>query len=190
MAVNCDNLECPGGILGAAGTITTDCLEVDLSQIGAIILWHPTLGTAPTNWGNSMAVTDFDIDNSDATDTKQKRFPLIGNLAKPEYQKISTIAFNSVTILKTRAFNFRMFHVDLTTYDFLRKVECGKIRPKFILETEGGYLLGKDGGIDFSDIELDAVWNEGETEVEYWEGVISFKTKVSPDKVLNPLPAL
>lgn len=190
MSVDCAALECPSGLLGAASNITTDCLDVDLSQLSGIILWHPTEGTAPTNWGSGMLVTDFDIDNTDPTGVKQKRFPLVGNLPKPEYQKITTIGFNSVTVLKTRAFNFRIYHVNGVNYDFLRKVECGKVRPKFIMETEGGYLLGKDGGIDFSDIELDAVWNEGETEVEYWEGVISFKTKVSPDRVLSPLPSL
>lgn len=189
-AINCDNLVCPDGALGAAGNFDLGCLSADLSQLGSIIMWHPTLGTAPTNWGPSMLITDFDIDNTDATDVKQKRFPIVGELPKPEYQKITTVSFNSITVLKTRSVNFRIYHVDPATYDYLRKVECGKVRPKFILETEGGQLLGKDGGIDFSDIELDAVWNEGETEVEYWEAVIQFKAKVSPDRYPSPLPSL
>lgn len=190
MAVECDDLVCPNGLLGAAGDFNLDCLDAVLSQLSGIIMWHPTLGTAPTNWGAGMLVTDFDIDNTDATDVKQKRFPIVGSLPKPEYQKAVTVGFKSVTILKTRSITFRLYHADSATYDFLRKVECGKVRPKLILETEGGYLLGKDGGLDFSDIELDAVWNEGETELEYWDGVIQYKSKVSPDKVLSPLPSL
>lgn len=192
MSVDCASVECPGGVLGAAADISTECLDVVLSQIGGIIMWNPdpTLGVAPTNWGTSMAVTDFDIDNTDATGTKQKRFPLIGNLGKPEYQKIPTIQFKTVTTLKTRSFNFKIYHVNGVNYDFLRKVECGKIRPKFIMETEGGYLLGKDGGIELADIELDAIFDEGETAIEYFEGVITFKAQVSPDRVPNPLPSL
>ena len=190
MSISCDDLVCPGGILGAANNVSTDCLDAILSQIGGIIMWNPTIGTAPTNWGPSMVVTDFDIDNTDATDVKQKRFPLIGNLGKPEYQKIPTIQFKTVTALKTRSFNFKIYHVDSINYDFFRKIECGKIRPKILLETEGGFLLGKDGGIEYADIELDAIFEEGETAIEYWEGVITFKAQVSPDRVPNPLPSL
>ena len=136
-SIDCDDLVCPDGSLGAAANFDLGCLSADLSQLSGIIMWHPSLGTPPTNWGPSMLVTDFDIDNTDATDVKQKRFPIVGELPKPEYQKITTVGFNSITILKTRSVNFRIYHVDSVTYDFLRKVECGKVRPKFILETEG-----------------------------------------------------
>ncbi|OED34296.1 hypothetical protein AB832_08025 [Flavobacteriaceae bacterium (ex Bugula neritina AB1)] len=188
-SVSCDDIICPTGALGVAANVSGDCLDAVLSQIGGIILWHPN-ASPPTNWGPTMVVGDFDIDNTDATDTKQKRFICVGNLPKPEYQKIPTIQYKTVNVLKTRSFNFKMYHIGAVNYDFLRKIECGKVRPKIILETEGGFLLGKDGGITYSDIELDAIWDEGETAIEYWEGVITFKTVNSPDRVPNPLPRL
>lgn len=189
-SIDCENTVCPNGTLGAAGNFDLSCLDAVLSQLKSIVMWHPTLGNAPTNWGPSMLVTDFDIDNTDATDAKQKRFPIIGSLGKPEYQKIPTVSFAKIVAKKTRQVNFRIYHTDDATYDFLRKVECNKVRPRFILETEGGKLLGKDGGISVSDIELDAVWNEGETEVEYWEAVWEYQSNVSPDRIPSPLPDL
>ena len=187
-SVDCDTLDCDTAILGAATTITSKCLETDLSQIGGVMLWHDTLAPNPTNWGNAMVVGDFVIDNENALDTTLKRFPIVGSSPKPDYTKITTFGFKTVTTLKKRTVTFKLYHVDSVTYDYLRRLECGKVRPNVLFETEGGYILGKDGGIQYDDFELDPVWEEGEDAVEYWECVITFNSKNAPDRVPNPLP--
>jgi len=187
--VDCADLDCETAILGAATTITSKCLESDLSQIGGIILWHDAVAPNPSNWGMSMIEGDFAIDNENADDTKQKRFPIVGSSAKPEYTKQTTFGFKQVTTLKKRTITFKLYHVDSVTYDYLRKLECGKVRPNVLFETEGGYILGKDGGIQYDEFELDPIWEEGDSAIEYWEGTLTFNSKNAPDRVPNPLPA-
>lgn len=188
-SIDCTALDCDTAILGPAATITSSCLESDLSQLGGVILWHDGVAPNPTNWGPTMVVGDFDIDNTNADDTKQKRFPIVGSSPKPEYTKQTTFGFKAVTVLKKRTISFKIYHVDSVTYDYLRRLECEKVRPNVLFETEGGYLLGKDGGIQYDDFELDPIWEEGEEAIEYWECTITFSSKNAPDRVPDPLPA-
>jgi hypothetical protein len=136
-----------------------------------------------------MVVGDFQIDNTNADDTKLKRFPIVGSSAKPEYQKQTTFSFKSVVTLKKRTFEFKIYHVDSITYDYLRRLECGKVRPNVLFETEGGFIIGGDGGMQYDEFELDPVWDEGEDAIEYWICTITVNSKNAPDRVPNPLPA-
>ena len=72
--IDCSTILCPDGILGAVGVMSQNCdASVNQSEINSLLLVHPTLGTLVTNWGSGLVALDFDIDNTDATDVKQKR---------------------------------------------------------------------------------------------------------------------
>ena len=187
-SVDCSTLVCPDGALGAMNAQSQDCASVNQSEVNSLIFWHPTLGTAPTNWGAGMAAIDFNIDNTDATDVAQKQIFGVGDLPAPEFQSVVVNNFNSVDIAGTWTLNFDLYDIGDDTYDYLRKLECSKVKPQFIFSTVGGYLYGKDGGITPTQIRLSPVLERGEESVERWSLIITWKGQTAPDRVENPLP--
>jgi len=187
-AVDCDAVTCPDGALGVMDVSTEFCNDVVQSEITSIIFWHPVDGVAPTNWGNSMLVTDFDILNTDATDVKQKQLFLKGGMPEPDETTIITNSFQEVVLSRTQTVTLSLYSFGDDTYDYLRKLQCGTVKPKFIFSTAGGKLYGKDGGIQATKFSLALVLDEGEESVEKWTITIAWKTLVSPDRVPNPLP--
>ena len=187
-AVDCDGVVCPDGVLGAMDAQAEFCNDVDQSEVNSIIFWHPTLGVAPTNWGPTMIAGDFDIDNTDATDVKQKRLFVKGGMPEPDESVITTNAFQEVVLSRTYNLELTLYTAKDATYDYLRKLQCGKVKPKFVFSTAGANLFGKDGGIEPSKLSLSVVLEEGEESVEKWTIKIAWKGLVSPDRVPNPLP--
>jgi len=187
-SVDCSTVVCPAGALGAMDAAAQNCNAVVQSEVNSIIFWHPTLGTAPLNWGGSMVVGDFDIDNTDATDVKQKQIFGIGDMPAPEFQSVVVNNFNSVDIAGTWTLNFDLFDIGSDTYDYLRKLECSTVKPQFIFSTVGGNLYGNNGGITATQIRLSPVLERGEESVEKWSFVITWKSQTAPDRVPNPLP--
>jgi len=188
-SIDCSTVTCPDGALGAMDIISQNCNDnIVQSEVNSIILWHPTLGTAPLNWGPSMVVGDFDIDNTDATDVKQKQIFGQGDMPTPEFQSVVTNNFNTVDIAATFTLNFDIFDVGAQSYDYLRKLQCATVKPYIIFSTVGGYLYGKDGGIVPTQFRLSPVLERGEESVEKWQCVITWKSRTAPDRVPNPLP--
>lgn len=187
-AIDCDLIICPDGALGAMDAATRDCNDVTQSQIDSLILWHPTLGTPPTNWGSGILATDFNIDNTDATDVAQKRLFVSGGMPESEEITVVTNSFQEVTIKRTFTITATLYTFGGDTYDYLRKLQCNKVKPKFDFTTDGGKLFGKDGGIEPSKFALDFVLEEGEESVEKWIITIQYKAKTAPDRLDSPLP--
>jgi len=187
-SVDCSTVVCPAGALGAMDAAGQNCNSVVQSEVNSIIFWHPTLGTAPLNWGGSMVVGDFSIDNTDATDVDQKQIFGIGDMPAPEFQSVTVNNFNSVDIAGTWTLNFDLFDIGDDTYDYLRKLECSTVKPQFIFSTVGGYLYGNNGGITATQIRLSPILERGEESVEKWSFVITWKSQTAPDRVPNPLP--
>lgn len=187
-SIDCASVTCPDGALGAMDVISQDCNEnINQSEVNSIILWHPTLGTAPSVWP-PLAPSDFSIDNTDATDVSQKQIFGQGDMPLPEFQSVTTNNFNSVDIAGTFTLNFDIFDVGATSYDYLRKLQCATVKPLFIFSTVGGYLYGKDGGITPTQFRLSPVLERGEEAVEKWTCTITWKSRTAPDRVENPLP--
>lgn len=187
-SINCANVTCPDGALGAMDIISQDCNgNINQSEVNSIILWHPTLGSGPTAWP-PLAPTDFNIDNTDITDVAQKQIFGQGDMPLPEFQSVVTNNFNSVDIAGTFTLNFDIFDVGATSYNYLRKLQCATVKPYFIFSTVGGYLYGKDGGIVPTQFRLSPVLERGEESVEKWTCTITWKSRTAPDRVENPLP--
>ena len=97
-AIDCDTVLCPAGALGAMDVQTENCNDVNQSEVDSLIMWHPTLGVAPTNWGAGIAAIDFDIDNTDATDVKQKQLFVKGGMPASEEITKTLNSFQDVVI--------------------------------------------------------------------------------------------
>lgn len=186
-AVDCDALDCPDGALGAMNAQSESCSEVVQSEVNSVIFWHPTLGTAPTNWGPTIAALDFNIDNADATDVKQKQIFVTGSVPEATDTEVTLNGFQTVTLSRTHTMTVNLYTFGDATYDYLRKIQCGKVKPQFVFTTMGGKLFGKDGGITPSKINANFVLNEGEESFETWTIVFEWKSLTAPDRLDNPL---
>lgn len=186
--VACD-IACPDGALGAMGAQSKYCNDVNLSQLESLILQHPTLGTPIDNWGPGLTALDFLIDNTDTTDVSQKQIFGIGSVAEPTIDEVEVNAFQMAKIKGVYTISFRLYTFDSVTYDYLRKLQCGTVKPKITYTTEGGYIYGKDGGIDTTKFQVELIQDEGSSAVEYFQFTIEWNAKNAPDRFLNPLAA-
>lgn len=186
-AIDCDTVLCPAGALGAMDVQTENCNDVNQSEVDSIIMWHPTLGVAPTNWGAGIAAIDFDIDNTDATDVKQKQLFVKGGMPASEEITKTLNSFQDVVINRTHTLTLELYTFGDATYDYLRKLQCNKVKPLFCFTTVGGKLFGKDEGIYATKFALDFLLEEGEENCEKWSITISWKSLTAPDRLDNPL---
>ena len=186
-AIDCDTVLCPAGALGAMDVQTENCNDVNQSEVDSIIMWHPTLGVAPTNWGALIAAIDFDIDNTDATDIKQKQLFVKGGMPASEEITKTLNSFQDVVINRTHTLQLELYTFGDATYDYLRKLQCNKVKPLFCFTTVGGKLFGKDEGIYATKFALDFLLEEGEENCEKWSITISWKSLTAPDRLDNPL---
>lgn len=186
-AVDCDLLDCPDGALGAMDAQSESCNEVIQSEVNSVIFWHPTLGTAPTNWGAGITALDFDIDNTDATDVKQKQIFVTGSVPEATDTEVTVNGFQTIVLSRTHTMTVNLYTFGDATYDYLRKIQCGKVKPQFDFTTNGGKLFGKDGGITPSKISANFVLNEGEESFETWTITFEWKSLTAPDRLDNPL---
>jgi hypothetical protein len=150
-------------------------------------MWHPTLGTAPTNWGSSLAATDFNIDNADATEVAQKQFFGIGSIGEPEIVTTTLNDFREYVLTKIYTLTFTIFDIGSDTYDFMRKLECGVVIPYVLFTTVGQEIGGKDGGICPKSIQPSLILDEGNDAIKKWQLVITWESKTAPDMFDNPL---
>jgi hypothetical protein len=186
-AIDCTDVDCPDGVLGAMDNQSENCNDVVQSEVNSLIFWHPTLGTAPTNWGPGIAAIDFSIDNTDATDADQKQIFVTGAMAEPEDVTKTVNGFQEVVISRTFTLTATLFTFGDVTFDYLRKLQCGKVKPQFDFTTAGDKLIGKDGGITPSKFTLNYVLDEGEESCEKWTFEIQWKSLTAPDRLDNPL---
>lgn len=81
--------------------------------------------------------------------------------------------------------NYTIDDMSQENYDFMRALECGG-KFKVWYETEGGYMYGGNDGI-LADIDSGVVNNRGREEIETINGVVSWRTKFSPERILSPI---
>ena len=179
--INCDALDCDSP-LGAAGVQDKYCPKnVKQSQLDSVILVHPTLGTLVTNWGPSLAPTDFDIDNADATDVKQKQFFGVGSIAESEDSEVEINSFQLVNLGSTTTATFTIHNIDSETYDYWRKVKCGTVKPRGYFTTVADEIIGSATAINFSSIKPNIIFDEGKDAVKKIVVVFTWESKTMPD---------
>lgn len=191
-SVDCSTQTCDGA-LSPANTQNRTCpANISQAEINTLILWNPNTGAtfndnAPTNWGQSIASSDFNIDNTDATDVAQKQFWGVGSIDAPENLEQTINDGQTVILDRTRTLTFTIFDIGDDTYDYFRELQCDKIRPYFIYGDLGGYLYGVDGGLVPKLFQPSNPKSSGEDAINQIQITIAFDGKTDPDRVPNPL---
>ncbi len=187
-SIDCDAQTCAAA-LGAASTQVQDCpANINQSEVDSVILVHPTLGTLVTNWGASLVALDFDIDNTDATDAAQKRFFGVGSVPANDVQEVTLNNFQSFGLDKTFTLTMDIFDITPATYDYFRKIQCGKVKPLLYYTTVADKIYGSSVGISPIKFNVTTPLDSGEGSLEKITIEVSWKAKTSPDRY--PMPTL
>jgi len=187
-SIDCDAQTCAAA-LGAASAQVQDCpANINQSEVDSIIMIHPTLGTPISNWGGSLVALDFDIDNTDATDVSQKRFFGVGSVPANEVQEVTLNNFQNFSIDKTFTLTMDIFDITPATYDYFRKIQCGKVKPLFWYTTVADKIYGSTTGINPIKFMVTTPLESGEGSLEKITIEVSWKAKTSPDRY--PMPTL
>ena len=189
--IDCANVTCVSA-LGAAGTQVQDCpANITQAEVNSIIAQHPTLGTAITNWPatgqTGLVAGDIVIDNTDATSVALKQFFGVGSIAAPE-ESLITLNDGQETVLSRKySLVFTMWDINSATYDWLRKVQCGSIKPKLYYTDRANYGYGVDGGLTTTKWAVSFPKDTGDDAVNRAEITITWNAKNDPDRVVWPL---
>jgi hypothetical protein len=90
-----------------------------------------------------------------------------------------------VVIGKDHTINFSIDDVSQANYDFMRGLECGG-EFRLWYETEGGFIYGGNEGIVVR-LTINDVLNRGRDEIETLVGVITWRSKFSPERGISPI---
>ena len=192
MASNIFDITCPvdcdsTGIFVFVETINPDCPPAPArAEITEILLMHPTQGVGPVNW---TAAPDWAtaIDNADVTDTKVKRFAVSGAIGEPARPEVEMTNFK---IIKGEG----MYVLEVTIKSlpdgiraFFKKMQCGNINPVLWYVDAGGFMYGKNEGINTLDIDVHFPHDLGRD--AYTTGVIriSWEAQTDPERITSPI---
>lgn len=89
------------------------------------------------------------------------------------------------TIGKDHTLNIRIDDVSDENYEFMRAAECGG-QYRVWFETAGGYLYGGNEGIPAT-LDLNDVLAAGKDSIEELVGVLTWRAKFHPERVLSPI---
>lgn len=177
------------GTFGTIEDVDPECPpQPNRSEINYLYLMHPTLGVGPVDWTVAGVGGWADaIDNADAGDTKVKEIPVIGT--KPEETRTEIVMTNLTKLdgVGTYQVELRVKSLPLQTYNFLRGFQCGTIKPKIWYTDLGGFMYGKNEGIQTSKFTVRFPHEAGED--AYTEAIIraEWLAQTDPDRIDNPL---
>jgi hypothetical protein len=149
-------------------------------------MMHPTLGTPPTDW---TATADWAtaIDNSDLTDVNVKQLSVIGSIPEPERPEIIMPAQTIIYREGTYTATFQVRSLPDGVYEYLQKLQCGRIKPKFWYTSLGGYMYGSPEGIQSSSIQVNFIKETGTEAYDSANIVLQWKAETEPLRIDNPL---
>lgn len=189
-SIDCSTLDCGAGNLGAIENFDPNCAQKLIkSEIGHILLMHPTLGVAPTDWTVEGAGGWADVlDNTDSSDVKVKRIPCIGD--KPAEERPEITGTNGVTFdgKGTYTLNITLIDIPDQLYDYMRKVQCGKILPIIWYEDNDGNMYGQNDGIVTTKFTPNFIHDRGQDSYVRIDITIQFIAQTDPDRITSPLP--
>lgn len=188
-SIDCSTISCATGNLGAIEELDPKCpKKIDRSEINYLLLMHPTLGVPPTDWTVAGAGGWADvIDNTDATDVKVKRLYCIGD--KPAETRADIPSADGIVIKGEGTYTLNITLPDLpdNLYDYLRKVQCGKVVPTVWYEDRGGNMFGANDGIETNSIVVNFIKDRGDDAYNRAELIITFVADTDPDRIVSPL---
>ncbi|MGH1338308.1 MAG: hypothetical protein ACRBFS_19445 [Aureispira sp.] len=185
-AIDCSNNNCGTGLLQGAGANQDGCFpKADDSTVDTIILLDPVLGT-PVNWSASMTLTDWDINNADATGVQLKRFIGKGSVTDEEGDTFELAAGVESSTDSIYTLPFTMPITSKEMRDYWRAVKCGSFRPKFYYTTPSSHVFGGANAINPKKIVVQFPHEED----SFQKILVTFtwEAKTAPDREDSPLP--
>lgn len=176
---------CPTGCDTALSIVAfSDCApEIVASEIKRIFVTKRT-ATPFTDW--KLAPEWVERISDSVTDAQAIRaLTVIGD--KPAAASVSKDISNKRKwfVAKDHTVNFTVDDVSDENYEFMRATECGGLYNMWY-ETHGGMLYGGNAGIPVS-IVMDVVDNRGLDEIETLNGVATWRSKFSPERIKSPI---
>ena len=187
------NITCPEDCVvnpfTAVETIDKDCQPLpSQAEITDIILGHPEDAVPPADWTVAGAGGWADvIDNASAGGIKLKRFLVSGSIGEPERTAIEMSAFRKVNGVATYTIEAIFKSIPPLTYDFLRALQCGVLKPKLWYIDAGGKMYGKNDGIETSDVSVVFPHELGKDSYSFATLRLSWEAQTDPDRIDSPI---
>lgn len=157
--------------------------EINLSEIKRI--WMGNANTSPfDNWADAAEWLARVSQTSLAADSLRE-LTVIGDMPAGAAVNRDISNGRQITVGKDRTVNFTIDDVSDPNYEFARQTECGNKR-RFWFETHGGKMYGGNKGIK-SKVLMDLVLNRGVDEIETIVGVLTWRSKFSPERITSPI---
>lgn len=131
-----------------------------------------------TEWTTRISDSAVDPDSIRA-------FTVIGDKPAPAAVTKDISNKRKWTVGKDHTVNFTIDDVTDENYEFMRSTECGG-KYRMWYETHGGYIYGGNEGILVSVI-MDDVLNRGVDEIETINGVATWRSKFTPERIKSPI---
>lgn len=182
-------ITCPDGCEdNLAPVLFNDCAPFTLNgQIEELFITN--IGYPLTDWtdANEWATR---LSNSSTNPDAIRRLTVIGDMPAAE-SSIKIISGNRrLSGNKVHTINFRVDEVNDTNYDWFRTTECNGNYLIWIKDSNGylfggGVVSGSDGTEAF--LQVDYVIPESRDELEIIQGIVTWDSKLSMDRIVSPI---
>lgn len=183
---------------GTLGVLPEDICLLPPTRSEIFLLLMQGTGDGPTDMSDATkwVVSSVPlINNTDDTGVKFKYLIGSGSIADPEPVTLVGARNIEYVVEYKYALVFNVFDLsDPLIYEYVRQLQCGALKPKFMYADEGGFLYGKvkptttpDEGITPETVTATLPKDGGKDGRN--RAVITFKwtAKTDPDRVTNPL---
>lgn len=164
---------------------TDDCPKPHLSQIEELFI-KPDLASGPTDW-ELAADWAAVIDNTNATNTKVKRLPVIGGLPAADKTVVELPKGRKMPAERTYKLELRTKDTSDKNVAFAKALQCGSTNFTFWYATRGLKLYGGQDGIVPSMVDADVILGAGDGDYEEIVINIEFRACGDPFSIPNPL---
>lgn len=180
------NPTCPDNCDFALPTVLfDDCAPVVIYSEIRRIFMAKKAAAAFTDWTDATEWLARMSQSSTTGDDYIRALTVIGD--KPAASDVSKDISNGrkIVIGKDHTVNFTIDDVSDANYNFMRGMECGG-EFRFWYESAGGYMYGGNEGF-LASVSINDILNRGVDEIETLAGVITWRSKFSPERALSPI---
>lgn len=185
---NC-NTDCDGEFLFPDLEIDQDCITYDegFSQISDIV-FRPNGAPDPfTDFTTIPTITAGAIDNSKTDNTACRHLVGEGGVAVPEKIVEDRPKRRSRITMRKYTLSFTVRNLSATQYNFFLKLQCGATNFTFYYADVDNKLLGKQGGIAPSSVDVEMPAGGGKDDKKIATVIITWEADSNPLMRESPL---
>lgn len=156
--------------------------DINEGQIDRIYFANPDYPL--TDW-TDQAEWLTRISNTSNNANAIRYIEVIGSKAAAESNDVAISLKRTITLNKTHTIEFRIDETNHLNYEFLRTIECNN--SYVFWYRSGKYLYGGNDGISAKQIKMNDVIPEAYTELETFNGTITWDATFHPERIGDPL---